>query len=141
MKKTLIGLSIVSIAGTLTFSACKKSNPSAQSKFVGTWKMHQMVVDTNNNKTLDVNDETIIVDSLDFIVKFNSNGTGSSSSGSGGGGGTFTWTLAMNNTYIAITDSGSTTASYMQITSQPGSSFTIADTSQSPMAWETFNKQ
>ena len=79
MKKTTLKLSILAIAGIFAAVSCSKTQ-STHDKFVGSWKTHTVVLDTNNNGTLDATDLTMTVDTSNQIIKLNSDNTGSSSS-------------------------------------------------------------
>ena len=141
MKKSFITVSIGLFITLFGIASCKKkSDPSTHDKFVGTWKLHQIVFDDNGNGSIDPIDPVWIIDTEEITITFNAGGTGTSVSNTPPGH-SFTWELTNNDTYLAITETGGTNGSHVLITSGPGSTFVVKDTASSPIEWETFVKQ
>ena len=141
MKKIFVRLSMGLFVVLIGMASCKKkSDPSTHDKFVGTWKMHQLTLDLNGNGSIDATDLTVVLDTSNIILVLGSNGSGTVSSNTSGSS-ALTWALANSDSYVTLTETGGTGVTHLQITTTPGSTFVVKDTSNSQTQWETFNKQ
>ncbi len=144
LMKKLCKVSALAILAIGVVASCKKSSssstPSVHDNFVGRWKLHQVVNDSNANGVLDASDPKTIEDSFGFYLTLNGNGVGTAMSIFGAGT-PFTWTLSANNSYLLVVDSGATLPVGQLIVTAPGSTFVIKDTADGSTNWETFVKQ
>ena len=139
MKKTLFKVSVGLFITLIGLTSCKKkSDPSTHDKFVGTWKLHQFVVDADGNGSIGVLDPVFNTDTMNVTIVFNANGTGTANSGSTTA---LTWALSNSDSYLTLTETGGPHVTHLLITTSPGSTFVVKDTSASPIQWQTFNKQ
>jgi len=140
MKKTFLKVSLCAIIASLAVTACKKKDdPSIKDRMVGSWKLHQLVKDGNNNGTLETTDTTYTFDTLNFIITFKNDGTGTQSQ-AGVPSGAFTWSV--NGIYIVTTDTAAgSTPDALKIISGPSTTLTVSDTSAHPVEFTVLNKQ
>jgi len=151
MNKHLVTIIALAAFAGLSFASCSKPGSSSSSAtVVGTWTMQRQATDNNGNGIADASEWSTAASQGITLATLTVNSGGSGSEhykASFTVAGTtynidtmenFTWALENSNTYIAVTQGGTTT--HMHLDTLTANLMTTKDTTGGTASWTSFTR-